>query len=68
MSYKDCTNAESSLTVLEPYVLDPRDNIQAVVEMEAIKGGRIEKILPFAHLEDNVSFQEILKNTTFNGL
>ena len=29
--------SECSLTKLEPYVFDPRDNIQAVLEMEAIR-------------------------------
>lgn len=32
-----CANAECSLTVLEPYVFDPRDNIQEVVELEAVR-------------------------------
>lgn len=32
-----CENAECSLTVLEPYVFDPRDSIQAIVEMETIR-------------------------------
>lgn len=31
------SNAECSLTALEPYVFDPHDNIQAIVEMEAIR-------------------------------